>query len=466
VLDEDNFDEVVSQFPMLLVEFYAPWCGHCKKLEPEYAKAAAELKAMDDPLRIAKIDATEARDLASKYGVRGFPTLKLFRGLDSVTDYESGRSAGDIVKYMVKKSGPPAATVAAQADVDGLTEKNDVVVLGLFSDAESAAAKTFLGLAAKMDDQIFGITSAPELLEQYGMSSGVVILKKFDEGKAEFAMEDTTTEAALKGFVTSESLPLVIEFSQETAPKIFGGEIKTHVLTFVDKEADYMEKLSADLNVVAKEYKGRALSVLVPSSESRVVDYFGVKTEDMPRTVIAQMGESGMKKYALDGNTALEPLSQHVAAYFAGSLTPSLKSEEPVPEDMAAPVKVVKGKSFKDVVLENDKDVLVEFYAPWCGHCKALAPKYDELAEKFEGVDSVVIAKMDATANEIDVDGVKIAGFPTLYFFPGNAKDKPVAYDGGREVENFVEYLEKHATTPFDLEAAAGDASPGSDNEL
>lgn len=53
-----------------------------------------------------------------------------------------------------------------------------------------------------------------------------------------------------------------------------------------------------------------------------------------------------------------------------------------------------------------DKDVLVEFYAPWCGHCKALAPKYDELAAKLEGVDSVVIAKMDSTENEIDVEGV------------------------------------------------------------
>lgn len=53
-----------------------------------------------------------------------------------------------------------------------------------------------------------------------------------------------------------------------------------------------------------------------------------------------------------------------------------------------------------------DKDVFVEFYAPWCGHCKSLAPKYDALAEQLAGVESVVIAKMDATANEIDVEGV------------------------------------------------------------
>lgn len=53
-----------------------------------------------------------------------------------------------------------------------------------------------------------------------------------------------------------------------------------------------------------------------------------------------------------------------------------------------------------------EKDVLIEFYAPWCGHCKALAPKYDELAKKLEGISSVMIAKMDSTENEIDVEGV------------------------------------------------------------
>lgn len=64
-------------------------------------------------------------------------------------------------------------------------------------------------------------------------------------------------------------------------------------------------------------------------------------------------------------------------------------------------MKVVVGKNFREVVLDNDKDVLVEFYAPWCGHCKKLAPIYEELAEKLAHNTNIVIAKCDATANEV-----------------------------------------------------------------
>lgn len=88
-------------------------------------------------------------------------------------------------------------------------------------------------------------------------------------------------------------------------------------------------------------------------------------------------------------------------------------------------VTVVVGKNFDSVVLDDSKDVLLEVYAPWCGHCKALAPTWEKLAKRFRSVDSVVIAKMDGTANEHEK--VNVRGFPTLLFFPAGAKGSPVS---------------------------------------
>ncbi|NXD25526.1 PDIA3 isomerase, partial [Spelaeornis formosus] len=179
-LTDENFESRVSDTGsagLMLVEFFAPWCGHCKRLAPEYEAAATRLKGI---VPLAKVDCTANTNTCNKYGVSGYPTLKIFRDGEEAGAYDGPRTADGIVSHLKKQAGPA--------------------------------------------------------------------------------------------------------------------------------------------------------------------------------------------------------------------------SSEPIPESNEGPVKVVVAENFDDIVNEEDKDVLIEFYAPWCGHCKNLEPKYKELGEKLSKDPNIVIAKMDATA--------------------------------------------------------------------
>lgn len=110
-----------------------------------------------------------------------------------------------------------------------------------------------------------------------------------------------------------------------------------------------------------------------------------------------------------------QTVGEFVDAVKAGTQEPFLKSEEVPAESHEDQVRVLVGKNFAEVVYDERHDVLVEFYAPWCGHCQKLAPIYSQLAEKLNDNHTIVIAKLDATKNE--VPGVSIRSFPTIKMF-------------------------------------------------
>lgn len=122
-----NFDEVVLKSGKpALVEFFAPWCGHCKNLAPIYEELGLAFEGQKDKVTIAKVDADAHKDLGQRFGVQGFPTLKWFDGKsDKPEEYNSGRDIDSLKMFIESKTGLKGKTKKApKSEVEMLTDSN------------------------------------------------------------------------------------------------------------------------------------------------------------------------------------------------------------------------------------------------------------------------------------------------------------------------------------------------------
>ncbi|VDL92250.1 unnamed protein product [Schistocephalus solidus] len=409
VLTEDNFNEEIESNAFVLVKFYAPWCGHCKSLAPEYAKAASMLAGENSLVKLAKVDATVETKLAEKYNIRGYPTLNFFVKGKSI-EYTGGRTAEAIVEWVKKRTGKAITEVKTVEAFDELTQKDKLVVLVLSKDTLSNEYKT-LEEVAMGQDVPFVFCSDPKMEEKYKLASGtkVILIRKF-------------VPAELIDFVQSHMIPLVVEFDEETAAQIFGSKIKWHVMLFMAKSQDHYEPYRKILRDVALEFRGKAHAVIIDidvENHERIIEFFGISKKDCPTYRVVELEDSVRKFKPESVDFNFEAIRTFVDGVLTNAIKPYLQSAE-LPEDWdKEPVKVLVGKNFDEVAKDPSKTVFVMFYAPWCGHCKQLHPIWDQLGEHYKDHPEILIAKVDSTANELE--DIKITGFPTLKLFPKNS---------------------------------------------
>lgn len=456
-LTDADFESKTKDHDMMLIEFFAPWCGHCKRLAPEYEIAATKLKKNDPPVALAKVDCTEAgKESCSKFGVTGYPTLKVFRNGKFSQEYDGPRQADGIVNHLKKQAGPASKEYTSLEKLKQRMDNADEnLVVGFFTEKDNSLHKVFDKASGnKRNDFNFAHTFAPEILQHFKYENAVVLFRpphlhaKFEESAIAVPSDVDETVLNIERFLDDNQFGLVGQMHPDSEEKF----LKPVITAYYDidwvrnkKGSRYWRNRVAR---VAKKFKEQRVTFSIASKGEYSRSFDDWKLDTKQDVLAAAKNEQG-EVFLMQDEFSVENFEKFANDFMAGKIKPYIKSE-PIPENNDGPVKVVVGENFKDIVLDETKDVLIEMYAPWCGHCKSLEPKYTELGEKLKNVKDIVIAKMDATANSAH-PSFSVTGFPTIYWAPMGNKKAPKKYQGGREVSDFIEFLKQESTNPFEL---------------
>lgn len=222
VLTDAVFNDFVQNHQFVFVKFYAPWCGHCKKMAPGYASLAKRIHSEDSGVVIAKLDATIHKEAATAHGVQGFPTLKFFVNGTPV-DFQGAREEDAIYQWIQKKTGPASRALETEEDYEKHSTAKLSVLL-LLPEGDEEALKTYTAFATGYDDVSFAHSTNPEHATRNEVSTkyGFVVFRTFDEGHKMLTDDEPLTAERMKDFFEEHRYPFVQDFDQDAANRIFG----------------------------------------------------------------------------------------------------------------------------------------------------------------------------------------------------------------------------------------------------
>ncbi|VDO00014.1 unnamed protein product [Rodentolepis nana] len=437
-IKKDNREDIFKH-PMTMVKYYAPWCGHCKALAPHYESAATELKGV---VPLHEVNCDEDRELCDEADVRGFPTLKVYSYGNHIDDYNGPRTKKALVDFMLEKTLPPASEVDADK-LKQVLDSNDYTVI--LQSKESSETDEFQNVARKLIKYAKFFYIKDKLLDSTADSIVKLNRPKIFESKV---VERTLTytgkieEAALEKWIRDNIIGLVGIRTDKLDSLIGLPQLVIYTQVEFDRNPSNIRYYLNRLYQAAKE-SDSDLKYALADDKLYGSEMANIGIEMSENTAVAAIRTKDGEHFVMENTKVnVDSLKKFISDYAANKLEKFIKSE-PIPLEQTAVVKVV-GKTFEDVVLDKSKDVLIGFFAPWCGHCKALKPKYEELAQKLSNED-VVIASIDATANTYPKE-FAITGYPSLFWVPKGNKIKPEPYDGPREVDDLLKFVAKSAT--------------------
>lgn len=294
---------------------------------------------------------------------------------------------GPFLILSYRQSLPAVSEVTADKH-DEFTKSDKIVAVAYMPSGTSGPAAAFSAAAdSHRDDYLFGIVTDADAAAAAGVTPpAIVAYRSFDEPRTEFPLPvSATNKQEIADWLNDLAIPYIDEVNGETYG-VYAKSNKPLAYLFVDPSDDKKDTYIDLVKPIAKKYKGKVNFVWIDAI--KYGDHgkaLNLHESKWPSFVVQDLEKQ--LKYPLDQSKDLtaEAMSDLVESFVKGTVEPSLKSQ-PVPETQDGPVYTLVGKNFEEVVYDDSKDVFVEFYATWCGHCKRLAPIWDQLGEKYASI--------------------------------------------------------------------------------
>ncbi|XP_066435597.1 protein disulfide-isomerase TMX3 [Eleutherodactylus coqui] len=251
VEDLDETFKETRQDDVWLVDFYAPWCGHCKKLEPVWNEVGSEMRSSGSPVRVGKMDATVHSSIASEFGVRGFPTIKLLKG-DMAYNYRGPRTKEDIIEFANRVAGPLIRPLPSQQMFEHVQKRHRV--LFVYVGVESTLKEKFIEVASELIVYTYFFSASEEVLPEYVTLNEVPAILVFKDST--YFVYDEYEDGDLSSWVSKERFEGYLHVDGFTLYEL-GDTGKLVAVAVIDDKNNSVEhtRLKTIVQEVARDYR-------------------------------------------------------------------------------------------------------------------------------------------------------------------------------------------------------------------
>uniref|UniRef100_A0A8D1MYU9 Protein disulfide-isomerase-like protein of the testis n=1 Tax=Sus scrofa TaxID=9823 RepID=A0A8D1MYU9_PIG len=444
VLTPAGLTQMLNETRFLMVLFHNPSSKKSRDLADELGKAMEIMGTGKNGIGFGKVDITIEKELQEEFDIKEAPELKLFfegNRLEPISCKGVVESTA-LVVWLRRQISQKAFLFNNTGDILEFVNSRPLVIMGFFQDLEEDLAELFYDTIKDFPELTFGVILIKNAIGNFRVTlDSVLVFKKGRIVNRQELINDNTNKQVLNQVIKQHLTDFVIEYNAETKDLIYELQVLNHMLLFVSKSSRSSGMIMQHYKLAAKKFQNKILFILVDADEPRnrrVFEYFRITEVDIPSVQILNLSSDARYKMPFEEIT-YENLKKFGQRFLDRKAKKHQSSEEIPRYWDQGPIKQLVGKNFNVIVFDKERDVFVMFYAPWCPKCRALFPVLEELGLKYQNHSTVTIAKIDITANDVQL--MQPDRYPFFRLFPTNSQ-QAVPYKGEHTLKGFSDFLE------------------------